>query len=63
MHLTQVYCKYTSKIGPTTWYTVVQTRDIVVYLLIKKKEEIYKYLYHVECNNARMNTDRKLDKS
>lgn len=26
-----------------------------------KKKEMYKYLYHVECKNARTNADKKLE--
>lgn len=28
-----------------------------------KKKEMYKYLYHVECKNARTNADKKLEKT
>lgn len=27
------------------------------------KKEMYKYLYHVECKNARTNADKKLEKT
>lgn len=30
---------------------------------LELKKEMYKYLYHVECKNARTNADKKLEKN
>lgn len=33
------------------------------WVYLESKKEMYKYLYHVECKNARTNADKKLEKT